>query len=130
LAIHQQIMFAPDRAPGIRVEQPVEPGQPRLFWDGKAGTWTAEASARVEAVADPTMPGLYLVSVPSAQSAAWPAKVYWFAAIDPDTGLLFDHWPVSVVGGNDGCQPATSAKVPLFGGDSLHLWGAYLDMGA
>lgn len=118
MAINQRFNSTPGSAPYSYLEQPAEPGQPRLFWNGLAGASSTFAATptSVPFVIDPSISGGFLFQVPSATSSTFPDKVYILHILD-DNGMFKDpilaQRPIHLVSGDDGGNGIPSVNVSL-----------------
>jgi hypothetical protein len=130
--IYQQFRSAPGRRLVARLEQPVEVGQDirRFFLDGQSMSWTEDPAARIAAAEDPTLPGVYVVRIPTDFVRSVPAQVLSLAVLDTDPALaavpLVELMQFALYGGDDGSKPMPSADLVWHDGRIVHFYGAYV----
>lgn len=111
MAINLRFNATPGSLPTVYLEQPVEPGQPRLFWQAQATppAWTTPATMtsayQVASPEDSFIPGQFLLQVPTSITSLWPSKVYLATVLDPNSLTrddIFDQLQINLVNGDDG----------------------------
>jgi hypothetical protein len=111
VAMNQRANGSPNGSFLAVIEQPVEPGQPRLFWNPGASPpgWATPAANsaawQVPLPVDPLVPGQILIQFPTSFTILWPNKIYMVAIIDANSAVKDDiiaQLSVNLMNGDDG----------------------------
>jgi hypothetical protein len=121
MAINQRLNGTPGSSLAVILEQPVEPGHPRLYWNGSAWITLAAGSAppRLPVVPDPDIPdGGLLFQIPTTLTAGWPDKWLVMHVIDAASASkneVGEQRLLPMVAGDDGGNGIPSISIPLSG---------------
>jgi hypothetical protein len=119
MAINQRVTGG---SPVAIIEQPVESGQPRLFWNAAASppAWITPASGvqapQLPLAPDPFVDGQWLLQIPTEVSVLWPNKVYLVTIVDLASALKNGNpfqMSINVVAGDDGGNGISGVPIAI-----------------